>query len=122
MIFANEKIVRALFEQLPVIQLKNPTDKNYRDLYLEQLGEAINLGGRTIVISYLFILGLLPKVTRTVPTHVIRLPMAALLLFQGESIFFYGAKIAVRRQAAKIVEEMKNLPEGPLSRFANSII
>ena len=121
MLFANERVVKALFEQLPLLKLSQPQDKNFQDQSMDQLGEAVKVGGRSIVVIYLLSLIILPRFITRVPSHLIRWPMSFLLLFQGESIFFWGAELAVKRQSARIFNEMLRIPEGPLKTFADSL-
>lgn len=121
MLFANERVVKALFEQLPSIKVSRHQDKEFQEQSMDQLGEAVKLGGRTFVFVYILSLIIVPRFISKVPSHIFRWPMGLLLIFKGESIFFIGAELAVKRQSARIYNELLRIPEGPLKDFADSL-
>lgn len=120
--FVSEKTVQKLFEGLGQLPLTTSVDREYRDLYMDQLGSSVNNGGRSILVIYIYSIYLLPKIIRSLPSHTIRIPMSILLLTQGENIYFYGAQIAIKYTSGQIINQMNTLPlDSQLKQLAQSI-
>lgn len=116
----NPDSVGRLIEDLSQMELMKRTDKEARELFLDQIAVSISSGGRGLLLAYTMSIIFLPFAFRTLPRVVIRAPLAVGLGVYYEEIYFLGARLKLKRTQWKIIKQMKSLEEGSkLKEYAN---